>query len=76
MATRSQKQSEPEIEIKYKLKLLVEVEGTISSPRSLRDDPGIEPMVQWAAEDIAQALDGECNVLDVTSISLEKVSKQ
>lgn len=61
------------IKIKYKIKMVVEIEGSIEDTKTLRDDTGIEPFIQWASDDIEEALDGICKILQVKKVELEEV---
>ena len=53
--------------------MVVEIEGSIVDTKTLRDDTGIEPFVQWASDDIEEALDGVCKIVQVKKVELEEV---
>lgn len=61
------------VKINYKIRMVVEVEGSIEDTRTLREDTGIEPFVQWACEDIEEKLNCVCDVVGVKKVELEEV---
>lgn len=61
-------------DIRYKIRMVVDIEGDIEETKDLREDTGIEPFIQWAAEDIEQALDGVCEIVSVKKVELEDIT--
>lgn len=60
--------------IKYKIRIVADIEGAISeNGRSLKEDTGIEPFLAWAAEEIADKLEGECDIVGVKKVELEEL---
>lgn len=60
--------------LRYKIRMVIEIEGEVDDERDLRDDTGIEPFIQWAAEDIEGKLDGTCEIIKVTKVELEDIT--
>ena len=69
----SKQNIEKTVKINYKIRMVVEIEGSIVDTKTLRDDTGIEPFVQWASDDIEEALDGVCKIVQVKKLELEEV---
>ena len=69
----SKKGNEKPIKINYKIRMVVEIEGSLEDTRDLREDTGIEPFIQWASDDIEEALDGICKIVGVKKVELEEV---
>lgn len=67
------KKKEKTVEIKYKIRMIVDIEGCIEDTTTLRDDVGIEPFLQWAADDIEKRLECVCDIVGVKKIELEEV---
>lgn len=60
--------------LKYKIRMVIDIEGEVDDERNLRDDTGIEPFIQWAADDIEEKLDGTCEIIKVTKVELEDIT--
>lgn len=64
-----------EVTLRYKLKLVVEVSGEIEGQKPLMDDTEIYALYRWAEDDIAEKLDGVCEVLEVKAVQMEEVER-
>lgn len=69
-----QNQKSKEVTIRYKLKLVVEVSGEIDG-KPLMDEVAPYALYRWAEKDIAEKLEGECEVLEVKAIQMEEVEE-
>jgi hypothetical protein len=66
------KSKDSNVTVKYKIRMVVDVEGEIEGQPSLKDDTGIAPFIQWACDDIEEALENTCECVEVLKVDLEK----
>lgn len=75
MAKQTESKKSKEVTLRYTLKLVVEVSGEVTGQKPLMEETGIYAFYRWAEEDIAEKLEGECEVLEVKAIQMEEVEE-
>lgn len=68
------KQENESIKVAYKIRMVIDIEGELEDERTLRDDTGIEPVIQWAADDIEEKLGCVCDIVGVKKVELEQLN--